>query len=63
MNFATFVLLLVTFPLWFPVAAFFFIGIGMLWMICYPIACTVHWLYMRLRTGKWGYWQLLYPGQ
>lgn len=63
MNFITFLLLLLTFPYWFPVVALPALAIGGLWMIGYPIACTVHWLYMRLRTGKWGYWQLLYPGQ
>jgi hypothetical protein len=62
MNFATFVLLLVTFPYWSPVVGFFFIGIGGVWMICYPIACTAHMLYMRARYKKWVHWQLLYPG-
>lgn len=59
MNFATFVLLFVTFGLWFPVAAAFFIGLGTLWMIGYPIACTVHMLYMRARYGKWVHWHII----
>ena len=59
MNLMTFILLIVLFPLWFPVVAFFFIGVGALWMIGYPIACTVHMLYMRVRCGKWVRWQLL----
>lgn len=63
MNFITFVLLVITFGLWFPVVAFFFIGIGMLWMIGYPIACTARLLYVRARYGKWVRWHLLYPGQ
>lgn len=62
MNFITFLLLVLTFPYWFPVVAFFFIGIGTLWMIGYPIACTVHMLYARVRYGKWGNWHLLHPG-
>lgn len=61
MNLITFILLLVTFPYWFPVVAFFFIGLGLIWVICYPTACTAHWLYIRLRYGYWPYWQLLYP--
>lgn len=63
MNLATFVLLVLTFPYWFPVVAIPAIAIGLLWMICYPIACTVHMLYIRLRYKKWVHWQLLYPGQ
>lgn len=63
MNFVTLLLLLVTFPYWFPAVALFFCGIGLVWIICYPIACTVHWVYFRLRYGKWGPWQLLYPEQ
>jgi hypothetical protein len=63
MNFVTFLLLVVTFPYWFTVVATFFIGIGTLWMIGYPIACTAHMLYIRLRYGRWVHWQLLYPGQ
>jgi len=63
MNFVTFLFLVLTFPYWFPVVAFFFIGIGMLWMIGYPIACTVHLLYVRARYGNWVHWHLLYPGQ
>lgn len=63
MKFTYFLLLVLTFPYWFPVAAFFFIGIGALWMIGYPTACTVHMLYVRARHGKWVHWQLLYPGQ
>jgi hypothetical protein len=63
MNFITLLLLVLTFPYWFPVVAAFFIGVGLLWMICYPIACTVHMLYVRVRYGKWVHWQLLYPGQ
>ena len=63
MNFITFLLLVLTFPYWFPIVAAFFIGIGVLWMIGYPIACTVHLLYVRARYGKWVHWQLLYPGQ
>ncbi len=61
MNFATFMLLVVTFPYWFPVAVAFFIPIGVLWMIVYATACTVHMLYARVRYGKWGRWHLLYP--
>jgi hypothetical protein len=63
MNFVTFLLLVLTFPYWFPVVAPPSIAIGLIWMVGYPIACTLHCLYMRLRTGRWGYWQLLYPGQ
>jgi hypothetical protein len=63
MKFATFLLLLITFPYWFPVVGGFFLFFGLLWVICYPIACTVHMLYARWRYGKWGHWQLLYPGQ
>jgi len=63
MNFITFLLLVLTFPYWFPIVAIPTLIIGALWLIGYPIACTTHWLYMRLRTGKWGNWQLLYPGQ
>jgi len=63
MNFITFILLVLTFPYWFPVAAFVFIGIGGIWVIGYPIACTVHMLYVRACYGKWVHWQLLYPGQ
>lgn len=63
MKLSYFLLLALTFPYWFPVVALPAIAIGLLWIIGYPIACTVHWLYIRLRTGKWGYWQLLYPGQ
>jgi hypothetical protein len=63
MNFITFLLLLLTFPYWFPVVAAFFIGIGMLWMIGYPIACTAHMLYVRVRYGRWTHWYLLYLGQ
>jgi len=63
MNLVTFIILLVTFGYWFPVVAGFFIGVGLLWAIGYPIACTAHWLYARVRYGKWGHWQLLYPGQ
>jgi hypothetical protein len=63
MNLVTFLLLLLTFPYWFPVVALPVLALGLLWAIGYPIACTIHWLYQRLRTGKWGYWQLLYPGQ
>jgi hypothetical protein len=62
-NFITFVLAVLLFPLWFPVAAFFFVGIGVPWIIGYPIACTAHLLYTRARHGKWVRWQLLYPGQ
>lgn len=63
MNFITFLLLVLTFPYWFPVVAFFFIGIGMLWMIGYPIACTAHLFYVRVCYGKWVHWHLLYSGQ
>lgn len=63
MKFTYFLLLVLLFPYWFPVVAFFFIGIGMLWMIGYPIACTVHLLYARARHGKWVHWHLLYPGK
>ena len=59
MNFATFILLVVTFGLWFPVVGGFFIVVGGLWMIGYPIACTVHMLYVRVRYGKWVRWQIL----
>jgi hypothetical protein len=58
-----FILAILTFPYWFPVVGAFFVIVGGLWLIGYPIVCTVHWLYIRLRTGKWGHWQLLYPGQ
>lgn len=61
MNFALFVLLFVTLPYWLPVVGLFFISIGLLWVICYPIACTVHMLYIRAVYGKWVHWQLLYP--
>lgn len=63
MNFITFLLLVLTFPYWFPVVALPALAIGTLWMIGYPIACTVHMLYVRARYGKWVHWQLLYPGQ
>ena len=63
MNFVTFLFLLLTFPYWFPVVALPVLAIGLLWMIGYPIACTVHMLYVRARYGKWVHWQLLYPGQ
>lgn len=59
MKFTHFLLLVLTFPYWFPVAVVFFVGIGLLWMICYPIACTVHLLYVRVRYGKWVGWHLL----
>lgn len=62
-NFITFLLLVVTFPYWFPVVALPALAIGMLWMIGYPIACTIHMLYVRARYGVWPRWQLLYPGQ
>lgn len=48
MNLITFILLLVTFPYWFPVVALPAIAIGLLWMIGYPIACTVHCMPIRL---------------
>lgn len=63
MKFTYFLLLVLTFPYWFPVAAAFFLVVGGLWMIGYPIACTAHMLYVRARYGKWVHWQLLYPGQ
>ena len=63
MNLITFLLLLLMFPYWFPVAVAFFIGIGVPWMIGYPIACTAHMLYVRVRYGRWTHWYLLYPGQ
>lgn len=63
MNFVTFLLLVLTFPYWFPVVVLPTLAIGLLWMIGYPIACTVHMLYVRARYGKWVHWQLLYPGQ
>lgn len=63
MNFITFLLLVLTFPYWFPVVAIPFFVIGGIWIIGYPFACTVHMLYMRARYGKWVHWQLLYPGQ
>ena len=63
MKFTYFILLVVTFPYWFAPVAAFFIGIGAVWMVGYPIACTAHWLYMRVRYGRWVHWQLLYPGQ
>lgn len=63
MKFTYFVLLVVTFPYWFAVVAPVFIGVGLLWMIGYPTACTAHQIYVRARYGKWVPWQLLYPGQ
>ena len=63
MNFTTFLLLLLTLRYWLPVVALPALAIGLLWVVGYPIACTIHWLYVRIRTGKWGYWQLLHPGQ
>lgn len=62
MNFITFLLLVLLFPYWFPAVAGFFLVIGGLWVICYPIACTVHLLYMRVRYGRWVHWHILYPG-
>lgn len=58
-----FILLIVLFPFWFPVVGVFFLVGGALWMIGYPIACTVHMLYMRARYGKWVRWQLLETGK
>lgn len=63
MNLMTFILLLVTFPYWIIPVGGFFIIVGGTWMICYPIACTAHMLYVRARYGKWVHWQLLYPGR
>lgn len=63
MNFVTFIFLVITFGIWFPIVAGFFLAVGLLWIIVYPIACTVHWVYMRIKTGKWGYWNLIAPGQ
>ena len=61
MPFILFVLLFVTFPLWFPVVGGFFILVGGCWLIFYPVACTVHMLYVRVRHGKWVKWQLIGP--
>ncbi len=63
MSFALFLLLVVTFPIWFPVVALPMITIGLLWMVGYPLACTGHWLWMRLVHKKSVPWQLLYPKQ
>ena len=63
MNLITFLLLVLTFPYWFPIVAIPALVIVTLWMIGYPIACTVHMLYVRVRHGRWPHWQLLYPGQ
>jgi len=63
MKFTYFVLLVLTFPYWFVPVAVFFLSIGMLWMIGYPIACTVHLIYFKLRYGKWTHWQLIAPGK
>lgn len=63
MNLVTFLLLVLTSPYWFPIIAIFFIGIGLIWMIVYPTACTIHLLYVWARYGKLVHWQLLYPGQ
>jgi hypothetical protein len=61
MPFILFILLIVTFGFWFPVVVGFFLVVGGAWMIGYPIACTVHMLYIRARYGKWVRWQLINP--
>jgi len=63
MKFTYFILLVLMLPYWFVPVAAFFLGIGTLWMIGYPIACTVHLIYFKLRYGEWTHWQLIAPGK
>lgn len=58
-----FILAVLTFPYWFVFLGMPALAIATLWMIGYPIACTVHMLYVRVRYGRWVHWHLLYPGQ
>lgn len=63
LSLVTFLLLLLTFPYWFPVVMLGLAVIVPLWVIGYSTACTAHWLWMRLVHKKSVPWQLLYPTQ
>jgi hypothetical protein len=52
-------LLILTFPYWFPVVATPVIAIGLVWLVCYPIACTAHQLYMLARYRVLVPWEML----